>query len=166
MNTKIKSNYLILLIMFLFVTSHVSAEDNNIGVGIVIGTPFAVTGKFIINKNSAIDFGAGKAEGDGVYIYADYIINIHYFQDIPGLIFYSGIGPAFHEFEKDNRRNNVNDDKDENRIELRIPVGLEFSFYPKYNVPVRLFGEIIPALIVSPEIDSEFRGGIGARYFF
>jgi hypothetical protein len=163
MNKYIKTLCYICLVLFLSSNSKLSAAEKNMGVGIVIGTPFAITGKFIISQNSALDFGAGEAEGDGIYIYGDLLLNIHNFSEVPGMSIYAGIGSAFHEFEKENNKNNQ---EDENRIELRIPIGLEFSFDPKFNVPMKLFGEIIPTLIISPEIDSEFRGGIGARYFF
>jgi hypothetical protein len=45
----------------------------------------------------------------------------------------------------------------------RIPLGLSF-FIP--DTQLELFLEIGPALLLIPETDFDFTGGIGARYYF
>ncbi|NMB63904.1 MAG: hypothetical protein GYA16_03445, partial [Spirochaetes bacterium] len=75
------------------------------------------------------------------------------------LVFYLGVGAGFHDWEKDRK----NDHEEENRIDVRIPVGLEYTFT---KVPVGIFIELVPALRIIPDVDFDIRGGLGARYYF
>jgi hypothetical protein len=134
--------------------------ENTFGLGLILGDPSGITGKVFLGENSAIDIGLGNPEGKGYYVYSDYLLHLHELGFENRLAFYFGGGAAFHHHEWENRQHR---DEEENRIELRIPAGLEFVM-PK--IPIGVFAELVPALRISPDVEFEFRGGIGARYYF
>lgn len=131
---------------------------NTFGAGVILGSPSGLTAKLFLNQHDAVDFGIGEA-ADSLYIYADYLR--HYSQAIPvkEMKLYLGIGAGFHDFEKDTRR----EDTDENRIDIRVPIGIEYMFD---QPPIGIFLELVPALRIVPDVDFDIRGGLGARYFF
>jgi hypothetical protein len=134
--------------------------EKTFGIGVILGDPSGLTGKVFLNENHALDFGLGDPLGKGFYLYGDYLLHF------PGVFppsefsFYLGAGAGFHRWEKDNRGRG---DDEENRLEARLPVGLE---YMTQKVPLGLFVELAPALRISPDMEFEFRGGLGARYYF
>jgi len=116
--------------------------------------------KYFINHQHAVDAGIGDAAGDGFYLYGDYLLHFPGIIPVERFTLYLGGGAAFHNFEK-NRRHE--DDVDENRIEARMPVGVEFE---TPEIPLGIFLEIVPAMRLSPDVDFELRAGLGMRYFF
>jgi hypothetical protein len=149
-----------LIILILAASGSLKAADREFGFGFILGSPSGVTGKLFLNKSSAVDAGLGVAAGDGFYLYADYLMHFGGVFPVDNLDVYFGLGPGFHRYEKEHKRN---EDEEENRLEARLPVGLEY-FIDK--VPLGVFVEIAPALRVLPDIDFDFRGGIGLRYYF
>ncbi len=145
-----------LSLFFIFSSSLFAAH--NFGAGFILGDPSGITAKFFMAQSDAIDIGLGES-ADDLYIYADYLRHFHGVFPISELVFYLGVGAGFHDWEKDNK----NDHEDENRIDVRIPVGLEYTFV---KVPVGIFLELVPALRIIPDVDFEIRGGLGARYYF
>jgi hypothetical protein len=150
-------NILLLCTIFLLITSSLFAT-NNIGAGFILGDPSGLTAKFFMGKSDAIDIGVGES-ADDLYIYADYLRHFHGVFPINELVLYLGVGAGFHDWEKDNK----NDNEEENRIDVRIPLGLEYTFT---KVPIGIFLELVPALRIVPDIDFDIRGGLGARYYF
>ena len=55
------------------------------------------------------------------------------------------------------------DDEDENKIGVRIPIGLAYQFA---DAPLDIFFEIVPLLDLAPATDFGLNGAIGIRYFF
>jgi hypothetical protein len=133
--------------------------ENTFGLGFILGDPSGITGKAFLGENNAIDIGLGDPEGEGYYIYGDYLLHLRGLGFENRLAFYFGGGAAFHHHEWEEKQHR----EDENRIELRIPAGLE---YVTPKIPIGLFAEIVPALCISPDVEFELRGGVGARYFF
>ena len=131
---------------------------HNIGAGFILGDPSGLTAKLFLGSNDAIDIGIGES-ADDLYIYADYLHHFVNVFPVSELAFYLGFGAGFHDWEKNNR----NEHEEENRIDVRIPFGLEYTFK---KVPIGLFLELVPALRVIPDIDFDIRGGLGARYYF
>ncbi len=137
-----------------------ASAENTIGLGVILGDPSGITGKVFLNRNHAVDMGIGDPVGNGFYLYGDYLLHFPGAIPAPELVLYLGAGAGFHHWE---RHNKSRADDEENRIEARVPVGLEFMT-PK--VPVGIFIELVPALRISPDTDFDLRGGIGARYYF
>ena len=136
------------------------AQEKNIGVGFILGNPFGFTGKFFLDSQNAFDFGIGDPPGDGYYIYGDYLKHFSDIFTVKELLSYIGIGPGFHHYEKEYRNK---EDEEENRLEARMPFGLEY-LTPK--VPLGIFLELVPSLRFVPDIDFHLRGGLGARFYF
>lgn len=150
-------NILLLCAISLLITSSLFAA-NNIGVGFILGDPAGLTAKIFMGKSDAVDIGIGES-ADDLYIYADYLRHFHGVFPIYELVLYLGAGAGFHDWEKDKKV----DHDEENRIDVRIPVGLEYTFT---KVPIGIFLELVPALRIVPDIDFTIRGGLGARYYF
>jgi len=133
-----------------------AAEENNLGLGVILGNPTGITGKYFLDAESAIDAGAGwETSGDNrFHVYADYLYHINDLFDVGkgSLPLFFGVGLRFISIE---------DDDDE--LGIRLPVGLEYVF-PK--LPIRLFGELVPVLDLTPDTEFSLDGGVGIRYFF
>jgi hypothetical protein len=150
----------ITVFILLFAPYVLKAADRGFGLGFILGSPSGVTGKLFLNKSNAVDAGLGVAAGDGFYLYGDYLMHFSGVFPVDNLDVYFGLGPGFHRYEKEHKKD---EDDEENRLEARLPVGLEY-FIDK--VPLGIFIEVAPALRVVPDIDFDFRAGIGLRYYF
>ena len=152
MNVKIVVVALVVLIS----ANAMAAEDDNLGLGVVLGEPTGITAKYVLNDKSAIDAGAGwETSGDDrIHVYADYLLYVNDLFDVGtgSLPLYFGAGIRFISIE---------DDDDE--LGIRLPVGIEYIF-PK--LPVRIFGEIVPVLDLTPDTEIDVDGGVGILYFF
>lgn len=144
--------------IFVLMFATIASAAHNFGAGFILGDPSGLTAKIFMGKSDAIDIGIGES-ADDLYIYADYLRHFHGVFPISELVFYLGVGAGFHDWEKDRK----NDHEEENRIDVRIPVGLEYTFT---KVPVGIFIELVPALRIIPDVDFDIRGGLGARYYF
>ncbi len=150
-------NIVLPLIIVLMFTTIVSAA-NSIGAGFILGDPSGLTAKIFMEKSNAIDIGIGES-ADDLYIYADYLRHFYGVFPINELVFYLGAGAGFHKWEKDVK----NESEEENRIDVRIPLGMEYTFT---KIPVGIFLELVPALRIIPDVNFDIRGGLGARYYF
>ena len=50
------------------------------------------------------------------------------------------------------------------RVGIRIPLGLDFVFSP--DIPLDIFGEVVPLLDLIPGTDFTLNAGLGIRYWF
>ncbi len=150
----------ILSLILVFTACTAARAAGDFGLGIILGDPSGITGKYFISKTDAIDGGIGDAMGDGFYLYGDYL------RHFPGVIpvremnLYIGGGGAFHHYHHDRKDK---EDIDENRIELRMPFGVNYMFA---KIPLEAFVELAPALSIVPHVDFDIRGGLGVRYYF
>ena len=151
-----KYKYIFFALLVLLASNALASEDKNLGLGIILGEPTGITGKYIIDEDSAIDAGAGwKTSGtDKFHIYGDYLYHLNDIFDVSKgelpLFFGAGIRYVSHE-----------DDDDE--LGIRLPIGLEYIFQ---NLPIRVFGELVPVLDLTPDTEFDVEGGVGIRYFF
>ena len=151
---KLKS-LLILLVVFLSVNVY-AAEREKIGIGVIIGEPTGITGKYMINDANAIDLGAGwKTSGDNeLHIYGDYLFHLYDVIAVPkGMLpLYFGAGARI-----------VFNEDDDDEIGIRFPVGIEYVFA---DVPLGAFVELVPVLDLTPDTEIDFEAGTGIRFFF
>ncbi|MDH5186886.1 MAG: hypothetical protein OEZ20_04170 [candidate division WOR-3 bacterium] len=152
----------ILIVLFWFVT--VKAQDSGFGIGIILGDPTGLSFKLWTTYTTAVDAAVAWSFRDHdardhdarIHLHADYII--HNFEliklDFNKLPIYYGIGGRIKFVEWDDHHS---------RIGVRIPLGL--NFIPA-RVPLDFFVEIVPLLDLAPEVEFDFNGGIGFRYFF
>ncbi len=156
----ISKYFLSAALLLMFATPGLAIGKYGIGVGFVLGDPSAITMKYFINEQHAFDVGIGEAGGDGFYLYGDYLLHFPTIIPVEKITLYLGGGIGFHDFEKDRKHK---DDIDENRIEVRLPIGVEFE---TPRIPLGVFLEIAPAMRLAPDVDFGFRGGLGIRYYF
>ncbi len=160
-----KKNLYIFSVIILFTVSiltPVLSQSNKFGGGFILGDPSGLNGKAILG-NHAIDIGIGPSFNDGFYLYGDYLRRFHGVFPVIALSLYIGIGPGFHHHDKGNNDRNHDHDGDYNSLECRVPFGIDYLFP---QIPIELFAEIAPALVIIPDIGFKIRGGVGVRYYF
>jgi len=132
-----------------------AAHAQNVGLGGIVGEPTGVSGKMWVGPTTAFDGAvAWSFYDDGALdVHADYLLhNFKWLSPEEGrLPVYYGLGArlAFGDGF--------------NKFGVRAPLGLDYIF--KSN-EVDLFGEIVPTLDLSPDVDFELGAAVGARYFF
>jgi hypothetical protein len=150
-----------------FATSSYSS-NGTFGLGIELGSPSGLNGKYFLTENTALNFGAGYIYDnywhkgrDGVHIYLDHlwhpfvITQAAQFQ----LPFYVGVGGRLWNFN----------DKDDSSfaLGLRVPVGIAFDFN---EVPLDIFIQLTGVADLLIRHDDKFglhlEGSVGIRYWF
>jgi hypothetical protein len=145
--------------------------NKTFGLGLELGAPTGVTGKYFLSADRALDFGLGTVYNSrdryGLHIYGDYLfhpvslVSSEAFE----LPLYVGLGGRFWSFE--DRR--IDDDRDDAvAIGFRVPVGVSFDFN---TIPLDAFAQIVPVLDIysgyrahSVYLDLEI--SVGVRYWF
>jgi hypothetical protein len=136
------------------------------GVGVIVGSPTGLSGKYYLSPTAAVDAALGGALlGDqGLHVHADFLYHpFVLYDDAAGaftLPFYFGGGLRI--------LNHVHfDDSADLHLGLRVPVGIVFDFK---NVPIDVFVEV--ALVVdflhaaNEKTGLNLNAGIGVRYYF
>ncbi|MES2965574.1 MAG: DUF3996 domain-containing protein [Bdellovibrionota bacterium] len=150
-----------------------SSAAGPFGFGIVLGDPTALTGKYNLDDRNAFDFGLAFDFSKWNLIYGDW----HYM--FPGgfrgnnsfvnqLSPYVGVGGILVMSNQDTietRKQRYFNSTTDSRMALgvRIPLGIEWR---TPNVPLGVFIEIVPGIIVIPQTTSFTNAGLGVRYFF
>jgi len=155
--------HMIFMVMLVALTAGSAWAQHDFGLGIIVGEPTGISGKLWLGKTTAIDGAvAWSFEGeDAFHLHMDYLLHsfdlIHV--DKGKLPLYYGIGGRI-KFHGDHGKN---DDDNDARVGLRIPVGLEYIFSGER---VDIFLEIVPLLDLVPDTGFSLNGVIGVRYFF
>ncbi len=149
-----------------------AASSRTFGLGIVLGDPTAITGKYWMDSRFAIDMGLAYNFDNFFTVYADYL---HHWPSAFGgakeafireLVPYLGIGGLFHSSEEPyhhkRHHHHVHGETEVNLL-VRVPLGIEWL--PR-NVPIGVFLELVPGIFIVPEVTGAFMGGIGIRYYF
>lgn len=153
--------------------------NKTFGLGLMIGTPTGLSGKYFVGRSTAIDFGIGGigcCRGRrGVNLHIDYLWHPVSFVSDPAfeLPLYVGIGGRF--FSYDWRHGDHYHDG--SSVGVRAPIGLAIDFN---NVPLDIFFEL--ALVAEIILDDDdfndgfdhdgnglyvdIDGAIGIRYWF
>lgn len=152
--------------------------NKTFGLGIMLGSPTGLSGKYFLGPSTAIDFGIGaigRVRGRaGVHMHADFLWHPISLVSDPAfeLPLYVGIGGRF--FSWDWRHNDHYHDGQ--AIGVRAPIGIAFDFN---NVPIDIFVELALVLdflfVDDDNFDDDFEdnglyvdidGAIGFRYYF
>jgi hypothetical protein len=126
-----------------------------LGVGLIVGAPVGVSAKYYFSKTLALDAAAGWALSEDKFrLHSDFLFNNYkllskVFDDFP-MVFYYGAGAKF-VFT------------DEFTMGVRIPVGVLHNFR---KPSIDLFFELVPVIVLTPDVDLDFDAAIGARYYF
>ncbi len=121
--------------------------NKTFGLGLELGEPSGLTGKYFVSDSVALDFGLGWIYrhyyyGDGVHVYADLLAHPVSLVSAPAfeLPLYIGGGLRFWDFDYcDNRVCTYGG----SAIGIRIPVGIAFDFN---TVPLDIFLQLVPVI--------------------
>ncbi len=150
--------------------------NKTFGLGLELGAPVGLNGKYFVSPSTALDFGVGAIYshyyyGDGLHLYGDFLwhptslVSADAFE----LPFYIGVGLRYWDF----------DYCDEGRciyggsaIGVRVPVGIAFDFN---RTPLDIFIQLVPVLdFVDGDYYDRYRDrshfgvdlSLGIRYWF
>ncbi len=148
--------------------AHAISKNAKTGVGIILGAPTAITGRYLLSDKNAVAGGIGFYWHASIF-YADYqflfpgVIKSES-SEVNTIVPYIGIGASLSYFNRDyiDRRYN----RWENSFTVlgaRVPFGLSWMI-PKN--PVEIFVELVPTIDVIPGLYLEGEGGIGVRVYF
>jgi hypothetical protein len=152
--------------------------NKTFGLGLELGEPSGLNGKYFVSSNHALDFGLGYMYngyyyGDGIHLYADYLwhplslVSADAFE----LPFYIGVGGRFWNFDYGCDRFGNNCGANSSAIGVRVPIGISFDLN---NVPLDIYVQIVPALDFftgayryhNDRIYLDFGGNVGIRFWF
>ena len=144
--------------------------NGQFGLGVVVGGPTAVTGKYWLNREAALDGGLAFSFSNYILLYGDYLV--HYprpFKNsdpfFSNIDFYMGVGANLVMTTSDRSNNDTYYGKKSGSVGLgvRVPFGLEWQ---PADPPLGVFVEIVPGISVIPATSVDVQGGIGIRYYF
>jgi hypothetical protein len=137
--------------------SPAAAEEKRFGLGLIVGEPTGVSGKYLLGEENAIDLAvAWNLSGDNDFtLHADYLWNKSDLIQVGSekMLFYFGVGV----------RMELRDNKSD-KFGVRVPIGVSYRFVdPKF---LELFGEVAPVVDLAPSTKMDLNVGIGARFYF
>lgn len=144
--------------------------NKTFGLGLELGAPTGVNGKYFLSADRALDFGIGDIYNyfnrSGLHIYGDYLwhptsLATNESFELP---LYVGVGGRFWDFT-DNGPNTPNDAF---AFGFRVPVGISFDFN---NVPLDIFLQVVPVLDFfsgyrAHSVYLDIDASVGVRYWF
>ena len=148
--------------------------NGTIGLGLELGAPSGLNGKYFLSDTRALNFGIGWIEDGyyyddrtGVHLYLDYLFHPFSITNNPTfqLPFFVGVGGRLWDY--DDRRKDSSDAA--YALGVRCPVGIAFDFN---KLPLDAFvqltfvGDLFFASDRSDRRGFHIEGSIGARYWF
>jgi hypothetical protein len=157
-----------LLTILAFISTSAFATPN-LGVGVLLGDPSALSGKYFMGPNSAIDGGISFGHHELV-VFADVLKHFpgklgNQNAFVSSLNPYVGVGPllAFSDGDNDHNHHVIPNDDDDYAIGGRIPIGVEWV---DKEIPVGVSLEIAPGAVILPDTNAFIQGGVAVRYYF
>jgi len=145
---------LLICTLLIILTGTSNAQQTGFGLGLIIGEPTGLSGKYWINPWTAIDgaFAWSIDKKSGVHLHSDYLWHDYrIISVIKGkLPIYYGVGARI-VFATDNI------------FGVRGVAGLNYIFDV---TPLDIFIELVPILDIAPKVGFDLNGAIGIRYYF
>ncbi len=160
--------YLILIAIPAFASQAFAAgpQGKGPGVGIILGEPSGLTGKYWLSVSNAVDLHVSFDFSDEAFVL---LSNYLYHFDLARvgnssveLPLYVGVGGKLL-FDGDNKSGSANNNEDDVGLGVRAPFGL--SILPT-RTPLEFFVEIGLGLRIIPRTSADIDGGLGVRYYF
>jgi hypothetical protein len=170
-----KRYWLAVFILFVMLGKTALAQtpgDRRFGLGVVLGAPTAITGKYWISKKSAFDFGISAAPAYWVLIYGDYLWEYpdgfgHSSKFVSQLVPYIGVGGGLFSWNPNDYADRPWGWRGYNNsgvgLYARVPFGVEWV---PQKPPLGVFIEISPGIAIFPGMWVTLDIGIGVRYYF
>ncbi len=147
----------ILIIGFLIMVLGIKAlfsQVQGFGLGIVVGEPTGISGKYWMSRTTAIDGAVAwsLSHESSFYLHADFLKHQFELIDITEgqMPLYYGIGAKLVL-------------ADDPILGVHVPLGISYIFE---DAPLDVFLEIRPGLNLTPATDFDISGGLGVRYYF
>jgi hypothetical protein len=140
--------------------------NKTFGLGLMIGAPTALSGKYFYDSSKAFDFGIGGIRyyrrRNGLHVHADHLwhpISLATTQAFE-LPLYLGVGLRIFDFTDNN-------DNGAFAFGIRVPFGIAFDFN---ETPIDIFIELVPVVDFLVDYDDDVgfdvNGAVGIRYWF
>ena len=152
-------------------TGHAKRFEANktFGLGLELGAPFGLNGKYFYSSDKAFDFGVGDIDyyyGNryGLHIYGDHLWHPASLASTEPfeLPFYIGVGLRLWDFNE-----NGPNGQSAFALGVRVPIGIAFDFN---DVPLDVFVELTPVLDFAFNYRENaffgIDGSVGIRYWF
>ncbi len=134
-----------------------SSQHGPFGLGIVLAGPTGLTANYYYDAQKSISgdlaWGSGYLHLNLDHLWTQKNLAV---VDGVGLDIYFGVGARIENRDRD-------DNKNEDTIGIRFPVGVGYHFQ---KVPLQLFAELAPALIVVDSSELAMDIALGGRYYF
>jgi hypothetical protein len=149
-----KRQIMVLMFIIIFFPCALMAQDQDFGLGFMVGEPTGISFKKWNGSTTAIDGAvAWSFSGqDSLHLHVDYLL--HNFDLINvergRLPVYFGLGARLKL-------------EDRTKFGVRIPVGVCYLFE---KAPLDVFFELVPIFDLVPATDLRISGSIGIRYYF
>ncbi|MBD3284734.1 hypothetical protein GF359_00190 [candidate division WOR-3 bacterium] len=146
-------------ILFVGLTTSAFAypTGGDVGIGVGIGVPTGLSGKYWVNSTSGVDVLLGwDIQASWLYTHAGYLFHFPVGVSKGNLAPYLGVGGYFAVDPS-----SEGPTSGEVALGARIPVGLEYIYKP-----VGFFAEIDPLVKLFPGVYFDFAGGVGFRFYF
>lgn len=149
------------------VSSSVSPQGKSLGLGVQLGAPTSLNLKLMLSDTNAVVVGLGGGiwYDASLSLHADYLWHPFVAQfDDGAFSAYIGVG-AWTSLGYEGQRYGYYRPFASGPFSAgaRLPLGLTVAFN---QVPVEVFGEIVPAVALFPGIGVFGQGGLGARFYF
>jgi hypothetical protein len=147
--------FLFAFFIFMLLTINESnSQSRGFGVGVILGSPTGLSGKYWTSSVNAFDFGLGYSfeKNSNLYLHSDYLFHIGRSLNTPERIsIYYGPGIRLL-FREDNN----------SRLGIRGVLG---GIWMPRGTSIDVFVEIAPVMDLIPSTNFSFDGGIGVRFF-
>ena len=150
-----------------------AAQGGPFGLGIILGEPTGITGRYNMNRTNSVQGGISFNFDQWFLLYGDYLYNWPGVfggqnQFVANLTPYVGVGGLIvlsnrNEVETRKYRYYTTTSSSKTAVGFRIPLGLEWRA-PSF--PLGVFLELVPGMTIVPGTNAFFQGGIGARFYF
>jgi hypothetical protein len=145
--------------------------NKTFGLGLELGAPTGLTGKYFLERDRALQFGLGTIyhyrDRDGLHLYLDYLFHpislvSHRSFELP---LYFGVGGRLWNLEH-YRGDRIHEDAF--ALGVRVPVGVAFDFT---TVPLDVFVQLVFVLDFYTgdyyrDVYADLNASVGIRYYF
>jgi|ERR1017187_2750820 hypothetical protein len=145
------------IIILLLLCTISQAQDKGYGIGIILGEPSGLSGKYWLNSTNALDFGLGFSftnfNNSRIQLNCDYLWNnYNLLKTSEKFVIYYGPGIKI-----------LTGGSNDAKLGVRGVAGV--GWFIK-DAPLDVYFEIAPVVYLIPGTILKIDGGIGARYYF
>ena len=152
-------------------TNRWTPEGRTVGIGVQLGFPSAITVEGVLSESTSLVAGLGafgyRFFNPALSFYLDHLWHPGILAHPDGslvLSWYIGLGGWASVYENGNRFDGYSYGGTSNLgLALRVPLGLDLALG---RVPLTLYAELVPALLVWPNVDLGLGASLGLRLFF